>query len=182
MRGARKPVDDGAYDHLLGRGVPKLRLPSTTGGDLDVCDRNARFSVLFLYPMTGTPGVPLPEGWMEIPGAFGCTAQSCAYRDLVTDFAELGAAIRGISTQTAEEQSEFAAREHIPYPLLSDADLSLTRLLSLPTFMAAERPRLKRASVVVDRSRRVRRVIYPVEDPGANAAETLAAVRAGLLW
>jgi peroxiredoxin len=177
MSGAAQPADGGAYAHLFGKTIPKVRLPSTAGVDLEVCDPATRFTVLFVYPMTGTPGVPLPEGWMDIPGAFGCTAQSCAYRDQVADFALLDASIRGISTQPPEDQSEFAAREHIPYPLLSDADLALTRMMALPTFIAAGRPRLKRASLVVDRNRRVRRVLYPVNDPAANAAQTLAAVR-----
>jgi peroxiredoxin len=171
------PIDDGAYEHLRGVTIPKLALPSTTGGELEVCDTTANFTVVFLYPMTGTPGKPLPEGWMEIPGAFGCTAQSCAYRDLVGEFAALRASVRGISTQTHEEQVEFSAREHIPYPLLSDEGLRLTRLLELPTFVADDSPRIKRASLVIDRDRRVVDVLYPVLDPASNAADSLAALR-----
>jgi peroxiredoxin len=178
MRGLAELVDDGAYNHLRGATIPQVSLPSTAGGDLNVCDTTTRFTVLFLYPMTGRPGVPLPEGWMEIPGAFGCTAQSCAYRDLAADFARLDASIRGVSTQPPEEQSEFAAREQIPYPLLSDAELSLTTLLALPTFIAAGRPRIKRASLIVDWNRRVRSILYPVRDPRANAAQTLTTVGA----
>jgi peroxiredoxin len=170
------PPDDGAYDHLVGATVPSLFLPSTTGSALDICDAVAAFTVLFLYPMTGTPGKALPEGWTEIPGAIGCTPQSCAYRDLIAEFDALDASVRGISTQTPEEQTEFATREHIPYPLLSDSELQLATAMALPTFGAGEKARLKRASVIVQ-NRSVLRVLYPVLEPAANAGHTLTAVR-----
>jgi peroxiredoxin len=126
--------------------------------------------------MTGTPGQALPEGWTEIPGAVGCTPQSCAYRDRIVEFESLDASVRGVSTQTPEEQAEFATREHIPYPLLSDSDLQLATALALPTFAAGEKARLKRASLIVQ-NRSVLRVLYPVLDPAANAGHTLTAVR-----
>jgi peroxiredoxin len=170
------PPDDGAYDHIMGAAVPSLLLPSTTGSTLDVCNAFAAFTVLFLYPMTGTPGQALPEGWTEIPGAVGCTPQSCAYRDLIAEFEALDASVRGISTQTPEEQAEFATREHIPYPLLSDSDLQLATAMALPTFVAGEKARLKRASLIVQ-NRSVLRVMYPVLEPAANAGHTLTAVR-----
>jgi peroxiredoxin len=173
---APPPPDDGAYDHVLGASLPSLLLPSTTGSTLDVCDPSAAFTVLFLYPMTGTPGKAPPEGWMEIPGAVGCTPQSCAYRDLIAEFEALDASVRGISTQTPEEQAKFATREHIPYPLLSDSDLKLATAMTLPTFVAGEKARLKRASLIVQ-NRSVLRVLYPVLEPAANAGHTLAAVR-----
>jgi peroxiredoxin len=160
----------------MGATVPSLLLPSTSGGTLDVCDPVAAFTVLFLYPMTGTPGQALPEGWMEIPGAVGCTPQSCAYRDLIAEFEALDASVRGISTQTPEEQAEFASREHIPYPLLSDSDLQLATAMALPTFVAGEKARLKRASLIIGK-RSVQRVLYPVLEPAANAGQTLAALR-----
>jgi peroxiredoxin len=169
--------DDRVYEGLLGALLPRLSLASTTGTELELCDQDRSFTVLFLYPMTGTPGKPLPEGWAEIPGAVGCTAQSCAYRDLVDDFAMLEASVRGISTQTPEEQAEFAGREHIPYPLLSDAELLLTRSLNLPTFVAGGKSRLKRASLIADRERRVRHVSYPVPDAATDAAQALVALR-----
>ena len=173
---APPPPDDGAYDHVLGATVPSVSLPSTTGSTFDVCDPLAAFTVLFLYPMTGTPGKALPEGWTELPGAVGCTPQSCAYRDLIAEFEALDASVRGISTQSPEEQAEFATREHIPYPLLSDSDLRLATAMALPTFEAGGKARLKRASLIV-RNRSVLRVLYPVLDPAANAGHTLTAVR-----
>jgi peroxiredoxin len=174
---ALPPPDDGAYDHVLGTTVPSVLLPSTTGGTLDVCDPFAAFTVLFLYPTTGTPGKTMPEGWTEIPGAVGCTPQSCAYRDLIAEFEALDASVRGISTQTPEDQAEFATREHIPYPLLSDLDLRLTTAMALPTFEAGGKARLKRASLIL-KDRSVLRVLYPVGEPAANAGHTLTALRA----
>jgi peroxiredoxin len=170
------PLPDGAYDHVLGATLPRLELPSTIGRELDVCDAGASFTVLFLYPMTGTPGRPLPEGWMEIPGAFGCTAHSCAYRDHLSEFEELDASVRGISTQSPEEQMEFSTRERIPYPLFSDADLRLKQAMRLPTFDAGGKERFKRASLIIH-GRRITRILYPITDPAANAGETLAVVR-----
>src|SRR3954467_12823265 len=111
------PVDDGAADHLAGLSVPAVRLPSTHGGEVDLARAAAGPGqlVVYVYPRTGTPGEPLPEGWDEIPGARGCTPQSCAFRDHVAEFAALGATLLGVSAQSAADQAEFAARESIPY-------------------------------------------------------------------
>jgi peroxiredoxin len=165
------------YDHLKpGVEIPVVRLPATTGGTLDVVAPTA-FTVLFLYPMTGVPGKPLPEGWMTLPGAFGCTAESCAYRDLAAEFADRDATIHGVSTQTPAEQREFADREHIPYPLLSDAGHDLVAALRLPVLSVAGHPRrIRRATLIAGRDRRLRDVLYPIPDPAANAADALAAL------
>src|SRR3954451_10266336 len=132
------PVDDGAADHLPGLSVPAVRLPSTHGGEIEFAEAAAGPGRLvgFVFPRPGTPGEPLPEGWDEIPGARGCTPQSCAFRDHVAEFAALGATLLGVSAQSAADQAEFAARESIPYPLLSDEGLALARELRLPTFEA----------------------------------------------
>jgi peroxiredoxin len=169
------PVDDGAADHLPGLGVPAVRLPSTLGGDLDLAEVAARQGrvVVYVYPRTGTPGEPLPEGWDEIPGARGCTPQSCAFRDHVAEFAALGATLLGVSAQSAEDQAEFAARETIPYPLLSDEGLALARELRLPTFEAGGLTLYKRLTFVA-REGRIEHVVYPVFPPDQNAAEVLA--------
>ncbi len=183
MRGTAQTVDDGAYHHLrAGAVVPEVRLPATGGRSLDVVASSA-FTVVFLYPMTGTPGQPLPEGWLELPGAFGCTSESCAYRDLVEEFARAEATIHGVSTQTAAEQDEFAEREHIDYPLLSDAGHRLVEALRLPLFeVAGGPPRIKRATLIVDRERILREVMYPIPDPAANATQALASLRTMSSW
>jgi peroxiredoxin len=168
------PVDDGAADHLPGLSVPAVRLPSTHGGEVDLAEVAARPGrlVVYVYPRTGTPGEPLPEGWDEIPGARGCTPQSCAFRDHVAEFAALGATLLGVSAQSPEDQAEFAARESIPYPLLSDEALALARELGLPTFEAGGLTLYRRLTFVA-RERRIEHVVYPVFPPDRNAAEML---------
>lgn len=172
--GTRQTVDDGAYAHLTaGTEVPHVRLPATTGGWLDVVAA-APITVAFLYPATGVPGQPLPPGWLEIPGAHGCTAESCRFRDLAGEFAAAGAAVRGISTQTPEEQAEFAAREGVHYPLLSDHGLGLVAAMKLPTFAAdVGTPRIRRATLIIGVDRRIREVIYPITDPAGHADDVL---------
>jgi peroxiredoxin len=171
------PVDDGAADGLVGRLLPDLALPSTAGGDLRVSDlttpSTGRLLVAYVYPMTGTPGRALPHGWDDIPGARGCTPQSCAYRDAVGEFGRLGAAVVGICAQSAAEQGEFAAREHIPFPLLSDERLRLAAALGLPTFEVEGRTLYRRLTFVAEAGRIVK-VFYRVFPPDRDAAGVLA--------
>jgi peroxiredoxin len=167
------PVDDGAADHLTGSAVPHVALASTLGGELDLAQAASERLVVYVYPRTGTPGQPSPEGWDDIPGARGCTPQSCAFRDAQQELARHGAALVGISTQTPEEQAEFAQREHIPYPLLSDHELALAEAMGLPTFAAGGLQLYKRLTFVAEESRIVR-VFYPVFPPDRNATDVLA--------
>ena len=167
------PVDDGGADGLVGSPVPDIGLSSTLGGELCLADGGARLLVAYVYPMTGTPGRALPEGWDDIPGARGCTPQSCAYRDSLAEFDDLGVELVGISAQTAAEQAEFAAREHIPYPLLSDAGLRLADALGLPTFEAGGRTLYRRLTFVAAAGRIVK-VFYPVFPPDRDARVVLA--------
>jgi len=165
------PEDDGAADHLLGTELPSLDLPSTLPYDL-----GAPRLVAYVYPRTGVPGVPLLEGWDDIPGARGCTPQSCAYRDSLAEFEQLSASIVGISAQSPAEQAEFATREHIPFPLLSDEGLQLAATLRLPTFEAGGMTLYKRLTLVAEAGRIVK-AFYPVFPPDRNAAEVLGWLR-----
>jgi peroxiredoxin len=167
------PVDDGAADGLVGRVLPDLSLPATAGGELRIPEVASRLLVAYVYPMTGTPGVPLPHGWDDIPGARGCTPQSCAYRDALTEFERLGAALVGISAQGPAEQAEFARREHIPFPLLSDDGLRLGTALGLPIFEVEGRTFYRRLTFVAAGARIVK-VFYPVFPPDLDAGEVLA--------
>jgi peroxiredoxin len=167
------PVDDGAADHLPGLEVPSVSLPSTLGGDVDLADAAQGLLVVYVYPRTGRPGEPTPPGWDDIPGARGCTAESCAFRDARSDFAARGATLMGLSTQTPEEQREFADREHIPYALLSDHGLALAGAMRLPTFEAAGLTLYKRLTFVAEAGRIVK-AFYPVFPPDRNATEVLA--------
>ena len=166
------PEDDGAADHLPGMSLPSLRLQATAPVDLA-----ADLLVLYVYPRTGVPGAPSPVGWDDIPGARGCTPQSCAYRDAIADFGELGATVAGLSAQSAAGQAEFAAREHIPFPLLSDPDLQLAAALGLPTFEVEGMTLYKRLTLVADAGRIVK-AFYPVFPPDRDAVEVLGWLRA----
>jgi peroxiredoxin len=162
------PTDDGACAHLPGLAVPAVPLPATTGGAVDLTTLPGRV-VAYFYPMTGVPGVPLPDGWDAIPGARGCTPQACGFRDHAAELARLGAAVVGVSTQPPAEQAEAAARLHLPFPLLSDGRLELARALRLPTFTAGGRTLVRRLTLVV-RAGRVEHVFYPAFPPDAHAA------------
>jgi len=166
------PEDDGAADHLIGEPVPQLRLPSTLGEPIDLSEQASGRLVAYVYPRTGTPGQPSPAGWDDIPGARGCTPQSCAYRDNLAEFTALGTTVIGISAQNAPEQREFADREHIPFPLLGDNELQLGEALLLPTFEVNGMTLYKRLTFVAE-ERRIVKVFYPVFPPDRNAAEVL---------
>jgi peroxiredoxin len=170
------PEDDGAARHLPGMDLPALRLPSTAG-ELDLRAAAAGTLVLYIYPRTSRPGVPPPDGWDETPGARGCTPQSCAFRDHRAELAELGADVVGMSAQTLADQEEFAAREHIPYPLIADPGLRLAAALDLPTFEIAEL-RLYRRTTLVARAGRIEHAFYPVFPPDRNAADVIAWLQA----
>jgi peroxiredoxin len=171
------PEDDGAADDLLGASLPSLSLPSTAGDKADLAQLAAGRLVAYIYPRTGTPGEPSPPGWDDIPGARGCTPQSCAYRDSLAEFERLGAAVVGISAQSPEEQREFAGREHIPFPLLSDSGLQLHDRLMLPTFEAGGMRLYRRLTLVADAGKVVK-AFYPVFPPDRDATEVLAWIAA----
>jgi len=126
------PVDDGAAAHLDGAEVPPLSLESWCG-PVDLAELSTERGVVYVYPRTGRPGVPAPDGWDAFPGARGCTPQSCAFRDHAGELARLGARVAGMSTQTLAEQVEFAERNHMPFPVLADPRLELRAALALPT-------------------------------------------------
>ncbi len=169
-----QPIDDGASAHLMGSHVPSLCLASTTGQE--VCLAEASHSqrvVVYCYPLTGSPDRDLPTGWTEIPGAAGCTAQSCSFRDRYQELQGLHAQVFGLSTQTTAYQQEAAQRLHLPFALLSDSDFLLTRTLRLPTFQADEAVLLKRLTMIIYQERIVK-VFYPVFPPDSNAQEVAA--------
>lgn len=172
------PVDDGAADHLAGATVPALSLPATDGSTADLADLASAVLVVYAYPQTGVPGRPIPAGWDDIPGARGCTPQSCAFRDSSTELDALGAAVVGVSAQPLDEQRDFAAREHIPYPLLNDSGFALARELGLPTFELEGRSYYRRLTFVAHAGR-IAKVFYPVFPPQRNAADVTAWLRSG---
>lgn len=167
------PVDDGACAHLVGLAVPPIALASTAGTLVRLDQPGARFTVVYAYPRTGRPDVDSPAGWDEIPGARGCTPQNCAYRDHHAALRELGAEVFGLSTQDTAYQTELAERLHLPFPVLSDADLALTRALALPTWTFGGETLLKRHTLIL-RGGRIEHVLYPVFPPDADAGRACA--------
>lgn len=166
------PEDDGAADRLAGAQVPSIVLSSNNGERIDLALAAQETLVVYVYPATGVPGQPLPAGWDQVPGARGCTPQSCAFRDHVAELASLGASIMGLSAQSIEEQDEFAEREHLPYPLLSDSAFVLASALGLPTFELGG-SRYYRRLTFIARGGQIAKVFYPVFPPQQNAAEVV---------
>jgi peroxiredoxin len=167
------PDDDGAARHLTGRKLPALALAATDGSRVDLSKLRGR-TVVYIYPRTGVPGQASPDGWDQIPGARGCTPQSCAFRDHFAELKRLGVArLYGLSTQDTAYQSEAVERLHLPFPLLSDQNLELARALELPTFTVAGMTLLKRMAWVIDDGA-ISKVFYPVFPPDKNAEEVIA--------
>ncbi len=167
------PQDDGGARHLSGINLPDLALPATDGATVNLSTLKGR-TIVYVYPRTGVPGVDLPPGWNDIPGARGCTPQSCSFRDHFGELKRLGVAqLYGLSTQDTAYQQEAATRLHLPFAILSDAKLSLTKALKLPTFSVAGMTLLKRMALVVDDGK-ITKVFYPVFPPDKNAEEVIA--------
>jgi len=166
------PEDDGATRHLTGIKLPDLALPATSGGPVNLSKLKGR-TVLYIYPRTGVPGQALPTGWDTIPGARGCTPQSCSFRDHFGELKQLGVAqLFGLSAQDTAYQQEAATRLHLPFPILSDEKLAFTRALRLPTFSVDGMTLIKRMALVIDDGT-ITKVFYPVFPPDKNAEEVI---------
>ena len=170
-----RPVDDGAASHLHGMSLPDVALRSTDGTIVNLGAIPGRV-VIYVYPMTARPGVPVPEGWDRIPGARGCTPQSCAFRDHYAELRSLNTAVFGLSTQATDYQKEARDRLHLPFELLSDREHRFKQLLRFPTFPVAGMELYKRLSLIAEDGK-IRKVFYPVFPPDQNAAEVIAWLR-----
>ena len=172
------PQDDGAARHLTGMKLPDIALAATSGAAVNMSRLEGR-TVLYIYPPTGVPGVELPEGWNAIPGARGCTPQSCGFRDHFAELKALGVAhLYGLSTQNTDYQREAAERLHLPFAILSDADLKFGRAIKLPTFTTSGMMLFKRMALVIDDGT-IAKVFYPVFPPDKSAEEVIAWLRGG---
>ena len=165
------PVDDGACDHLTGFQLPSALMLSTADRQVDLSSLAGR-TVVYCYPRTGRPGQELPKGWNDIPGARGCTPQSCAFRDHYQQLQSLGVRVFGLSTQDTTYQREAVQRLHLPFELLSDSELAFTRALRLPTFQVEGMVLIKRLTLIIDGGR-ITKVFYPVFPPDKNATEVI---------
>ncbi|WP_108815246.1 peroxiredoxin [Loktanella sp. Alg231-35] len=170
------PSDDGKADHLEGKDLPDLSLPSTNGGTVNLGQLSG-LTVIYIYPMTGRPDRDLPDRWDQIPGARGCTPQSCAFRDHYAELREYGVKnLFGLSTQTQTYQQEAAERLHLPFALLSDDGQALGKALNLPG-MDVEGVHLHKRLTMIVRDRAILRVFYPVFPPDQDAQNVIAWLR-----
>jgi peroxiredoxin len=166
------PKDDGATRHLRGMRIASVPLRATDGTLVDLSGLKSR-SVIYAYPRTGRPGVENPPGWDMIPGARGCSPQSCSFRDHFADLKSRGVQnLFGLSTQDPAYQKEAAERLHLPFAILSDENLTLSRAMNFPTFETSGMTLLKRFTMVIDDGV-ITRVFYPVFPPDRNAADVL---------
>jgi peroxiredoxin len=154
------PEDDGAANHLVGMRLPKVLLGTTVGKQMNLGEISGRL-VVYCYPMTGQPNVALPDGWDQIPGARGCTPQSCSFRDHYQELRLLGTEVVGLSVQSTEYQQEMADRLHLPFPVVSDIDYQFQQELQLPTFVVAGMTLLKRITLIANNSV-IEAVHYPI--------------------
>lgn len=169
------PEDDGQASHLIGMSLPEVALTSTTG-DAVLLNKLPNLSVIFIYPMTGVPGVALPQGWDDVPGARGCTPQACAYRDSYQEIRKIADAVFGLSNQVTSYQREFRDRVHLPYELLSDSEGAVRTAMNLPHFELHGKSYLKRLTMII-KSGVIKTVHYPVFPSNEDALwvlETLA--------
>jgi peroxiredoxin len=175
--GIPAPQDDGAARHLTGARLPDLTLPATSGAPVNLSKLKGR-TVVYVYPRTGVPGVDTPPGWDAIPGARGCTPQSCSFRDHFGELRRLGVAqLYGLSTQDTAYQREAATRLHLPFAILSDEKFALTKAMRLPTFTTSGMTLLKRMAWVIDDGT-ITHVFYPVFPPDKSAADVISWLQA----
>jgi len=164
------PKDDGACDHLPNTQLSNIELIATDGSEIDLSSLD--LVVIYIYPMTGRPDVSLPDGWDQIPGARGCTPQSCSFRDHYQELQKLGATVFGLSTQSTEYQLEAKTRLHLPFELVSDENLKFINTLSLPTIEVAGMKLSKRVTLIA-RGGIIEKVFYPVFPPDENADQVI---------
>lgn len=171
------PQDDGGARHLSGLKLPPVALTATDGSRVDLSKLDGR-TVVYIYPRTGVPGQALPDGWDAIPGARGCTPQSCSFRDHFAELKQLGVAhLFGLSTQDTGYQREVAERLHLPFPVLSDEGLELAHAIRLPTFTVAGMTLHKRMALVIDDGV-ITKAFYPVFPPDRSAEEVVSWLQA----
>lgn len=172
------PADDGAADHLPGLPLPRLTLPTSAGGEVAFDALPPGRTIVYLYPLTGRPGVDLPEGWDAIPGARGCSTEACDFRDHFAELREAGAAqVWGLSSQDPDYQAEVVSRLGLPFAMISDESFALGDALRLPTFSAPGHDRLYARLTLVIRDGRVEHVFYPIFPPNRHAQQVLEWLR-----
>ena len=166
------PEDDGACNHLTNYTIPPISLPNQDGILLKLNRLDTFRIVLYCYPMTGRPDRPLPNNWDSIPGARGCTSQTCNFRDNYDELVSLNAIPIGVSTQTVDDLKEMVARLGVTYDVVSDINLSFAKKLNLPTFVIDEKVFLKRTTLIIEKSV-IKKFFYPIFPPNKHINEVI---------
>jgi peroxiredoxin len=168
------PQDDGAADHLVGMPMPDRTLPTSDGRSVNLAELGDGRTIIYLYPMTGVPGVALPAGWDEIPGARGCSTEACDFRDQFADIQRAGGArVYGLSSQDPAYQDEVVGRLKLPFTMISDEDFALVDTLKLPTFSAEGHDRLYARLTLVVLDGAIEHVFYPIFPPNTHGQQVL---------
>ena len=167
-----KPIDDGLSDHLLNMKLPEISLPNQDGRILSLNRRDTFRLVLYFYPMTGNPNKPLPKNWDNIPGARGCTPETCSFRDNYDELIKLNSIPIGITSQKIDHNKEMTERLRIPFDILSDSSFELTKLIKLPTFAIDEKIFIKRLTIILEKSV-IKKVFYPIFPPDLHINDVL---------
>lgn len=177
-KGLPVPEDDGAAANLPGQSLPDITLPTSDGGAVSLRTLGEGRTVIYLYPLTGRPGVDLPEGWDAIPGARGCSTEACDFRDHHSELLAAGAGrVFGLSSQDTDYQNEVVERLRLPFPMISDAGLQLADALSLPTFSAPGHDRLYSRLTLIIRDDDIEHAFYPIFPPNTHAQQVLTWLR-----
>ena len=168
------PTDDGAADHLPGTKLPSMSLATSDGKTVDLADLGPGRTIVYLYPLTGRPGVDLPQGWDSIPGARGCSTEACDFRDHFANLQQAGASqVYGMSSQDPDYQAEVVERLHLPFVMISDPQLALGDAVNLPMFSAPGHDRLYSRLTLVVRDGTIERAFYPIFPPNTHAQQVL---------
>ena len=167
-----KPKDDGACNHLTNKQVPDISLPNQDGNLLKLNRSDTFRLIIYCYPLTGNPNKPLPKNWDSIPGARGCTPETCSFRDAHDDFITHNSVPIGLSTQSVHDIKEMTTRLLIPYDVVSDEHLSFVNQLRLPTFKVEDKVYIKRLTLIVERSI-IKHFFYPVFPADLHVKEVL---------
>ena len=172
LKDIQVPKDDGGCNHLANLILPEISLPNQDGNDLRLNRTDTFRIILYFFPMTGRPDRSLPKDWNLIPGAKGCTSQTCSFRDNYDEIISLNTVPIGVSTQSIEDLKEMTTRLSVPFDILSDADLKLKNLLNLPTFSIKEKIYIKRLTLVIEKNL-IKKVFYPIFPPENHINELI---------
>ena len=151
--------------------LPNISLKATSDASVNLSLQRGTV-VIYIYPKTSSPYEKSIPNWDAIPGAKGCTIQSCSFRDCHDDLHDLGCTIFGLSVQSTEYQKEVKSRLNLPFELLSDENFDFINNLSLPILEIDDIVLAQRVTLICQDGI-IEKIFYPIEDPEKNALDVL---------